>query len=75
MPAKRFRASVVQDDNTTGTGIELPFNYWTLEHWHEAFDGLSLEVDEWRSQLHLYPVWARWAFERSLHFVARLTVH
>lgn len=56
-------------------GIDLPFNYWTSELWQGAFEQLSLEVDEWRTELHLYPWWARWAFERSLHFVARLTVH
>ena len=40
-----------------------------------AFEHLALEVDEWRTDLRLYPWWARWVFERSLHFVARLTVH
>lgn len=56
-------------------GIDLPFNYWTSDRWSDAFERLSLGIDEWRTELHLYPWWARWAFERSLHFVARLTVH
>ena len=55
-------------------GVHSPCHYFTLDQWTAAFSELSLEVDVWDTDLALYPWGARWLFERSLHFVARLTV-
>jgi SAM-dependent methyltransferase len=53
-------------------GVALPFNYWTRQQWFEALDALGLKRSIWEDQLRLY-IWpARWIFERSLHFLARL---
>ena len=54
-------------------GVVLPYHYWRLREWHEAFAKLDLRVVEWRSSLGLYPKPASWLFDRQLHFVARLT--
>lgn len=53
-------------------GVALPYNYWPENRWREAFEELGFEVEMWRSKLGLYPPPAGWAFDRSLHFVARL---
>ncbi|MEX0802185.1 MAG: class I SAM-dependent methyltransferase [Candidatus Binatia bacterium] len=55
-------------------GVPLPYNYWPRRRWFEAFDALGLQVGIWNSKLGIYPWPARWIFERSLHFVARLDV-
>jgi SAM-dependent methyltransferase len=55
-------------------GVVLPYNYWTLQQWHQAFEALDLSVSSWKKDLALYPVPANWIFGRSLHFVARLGV-
>lgn len=55
-------------------GVDVPCNYWTPQRWSSAFSDLNLEVEEWNSQLALYPLGSRWLFERSMHFVARLGV-
>ena len=52
--------------------IALPHHYWPPERWQAAFVELDLRVEEWRSKLELYPWWSRFAFERQLHFAARL---
>jgi SAM-dependent methyltransferase len=54
-------------------GVVLPYLYWNLREWHEAFAKLDLTVAEWRASLGLYPKPASWLFDRRLHFVARLT--
>ena len=53
-------------------GVALPYNYWTHEKWLESFMKLGLQVGVWATDLGLYPWPARWFFDRSLHFVARL---
>jgi SAM-dependent methyltransferase len=53
-------------------GVRLPHTYWPRRRWLTAFADLDLEVEVWRARLGLYPVPARWVFERSLHFLARL---
>ncbi len=54
-------------------GVALPYNYWPERHWREAFEELGLQAESWISKLGLYPGAAGWLFDRSLHFVARLT--
>jgi len=53
-------------------GVVLPYNYWTLQQWTDAFSKLGWRVVENRTRLGLYPPPASWVFERSLHFIARL---
>jgi SAM-dependent methyltransferase len=53
-------------------GVALPHNYWQHDRWLRAFDELGLAIQLWETDLGLYPVPARWVFDRSLHFVARL---
>lgn len=53
-------------------GVALPFEYWTRARWISAFETLGLSVVAWSDRLGLYPIPARWVFDRSLHFLARL---
>lgn len=55
-------------------GVILTYNYWPEQRWREVFAEFGLKVTEYRTKLGLYPAPARWIFERSLHFVARLEV-
>ena len=53
-------------------GVALPYNYWTRAQWDEAWQRLGLQVEALEQRIDLYPPPARWLFDRSLHFVARL---
>jgi SAM-dependent methyltransferase len=53
-------------------GVALPYNYWSRGKWLEAFSALEVSLAAWKEELNLYPRGARWLFDRSLHFVARL---
>jgi len=55
-------------------GVALPYNYWPRARWMETVDRRGLTVEAWEDRLGLYPWWGRWAFERRLHFVARLGI-
>src|SRR5688572_22478811 len=55
-------------------GVALPYNYWPRRQWQSAIDRLGMTVETWESSIDLYPWWARWLFERRLHFIARLGV-
>ena len=55
-------------------GVALPYNYWTPEQWQHAVRELGVSVTAWRKDLGLYPAPASWVFERSLHFVALLSI-
>jgi SAM-dependent methyltransferase len=54
-------------------GVALPHNYWPRDFWQQAFQRRGLHVDYWTERMGLYPWPASWIFDRSLHFVARLT--
>jgi SAM-dependent methyltransferase len=53
-------------------GVRLPYNYWPVARWREAFGELGLKPATWLDSLGLYPFPASLAFERKLHFVTRL---
>jgi len=53
-------------------GVALPYIYWTRKQWLEAIESVGLSVGFWKTNLNLYSWPARWIFERSLHFIARL---
>ncbi len=54
-------------------GVRLPYNYWKRSEWRKAIAELGLSIETWRSDLGLYPFPAGLWFDRSLHFIARLT--
>jgi SAM-dependent methyltransferase len=55
-------------------GVPLPYTYWSKRRWLQAFDALGLEIGSWTTSLKLYPWPASCLFDRSLHFVACLSV-
>ncbi len=55
-------------------GVALPYNYWTPAQWQTAVRELGVSATVWRKDLELYPRPARWLFERSLHFLALLSI-
>ena len=54
-------------------GVALPYNYLSPKQWQAGFDELGLAVEHWTDRLGLYPWPASMLFDRSLHFVARLS--
>lgn len=54
--------------------VALRYDYWPRERWVQAFQSVGVQVTAWNQRLGLYPRPARWVFERSLHFLARLEV-
>jgi SAM-dependent methyltransferase len=55
-------------------GVALPFNYWTPDEWQDAFNSLDLVLEQRLRRLNLYPWPLNLAFDRRLHFIARLRV-
>jgi SAM-dependent methyltransferase len=55
-------------------GVTLPYNYWSHRRWQDAFAAIHAGVDVWSQRLHLYPWPASVLFERSLHFLVRLSI-
>lgn len=53
-------------------GVVLPYNYWPVVRWREAFAELGIVPKTWVQKLGLYPWPASLAFDRRLHFVTRL---
>lgn len=53
-------------------GVALPYNYWTQQQWHDAWDEIGMEPDKMVVNLGLYPPPANWIFGAKLHFMARL---
>ena len=55
-------------------GVALPYNYLKKAEWETFFTDLDWTVDTWNTKLGIYPFWCSWAFDRQLHFIARLSV-
>ena len=55
-------------------GVALPYNYLLKAEWDAFFDKLGWTIDDWNTDLKIYPLWCSWAFDRQLHFVAKLNV-
>lgn len=53
-------------------GVRLPYDYWTIQRWHDVLRDVGLDEVSWNDHLGLYPGIARWLFENSLHFLAQL---
>ncbi len=52
--------------------VESPFNFWPRGRWAQVWQDLSLSVGELRTELHIYPWYCTWLFDRQLHFIVRL---
>ncbi|MBX3577754.1 MAG: methyltransferase domain-containing protein [Rhizobiaceae bacterium] len=55
-----------------GHGVRLPYNYLSRAEWDAIFEQAGIAVESWRGRLGLYPFPASLAFDRGLHFIARL---
>lgn len=55
-----------------GHGVRLPYNYLSRAEWNAIFQKTGIAVKNWRGALGLYPFPANLAFDRDLHFIARL---
>lgn len=55
-------------------GVALPYNYLRPDQWASAFAELGLDVEEYSERVGIYPWPLSLAFDRRLHFVARLGV-
>jgi SAM-dependent methyltransferase len=55
-------------------GVALPYNYLRPDQWAAAFDELGLALEQRIDRLGLYPWPLSLAFDRRLHFLARLSV-
>jgi SAM-dependent methyltransferase len=53
-------------------GVVLPYNYLRPGEWADAFASLELTVEQMDERLGLYPWPFSLAFDRRLHFMARL---
>ncbi len=54
-------------------GVVLPYNYWNRLQWDAAFARADLVKDSWDETLGLYHPGLSLLFDRSLHFVTRLS--
>jgi SAM-dependent methyltransferase len=54
--------------------VSLRYDYWPRDRWVQAFESFGVQVTAWNQRLGLYSWPARWIFERSFHFLARLEV-
>jgi SAM-dependent methyltransferase len=53
-------------------GVVLPYNYWTRQVWHTAWQQIGLQPEQLVTDLSLYPKPADWVFGAQLHFIALL---
>jgi SAM-dependent methyltransferase len=54
-------------------GVVLPYNYASRQQWDAWFAAAGLRVDQFTTDIPLYPAPFSAVFGRKLHFVARLT--
>lgn len=59
----------MDDAHNRRYGVSLTYNYWTPAQWTAALNEVGLVAIRSSNRLGLYPFWAYWAFERSLHFM------
>lgn len=55
-------------------GVALPYNYWTEEEWHAAWQEAGLQPRQLVTKLGLYPKPADWVFGAKLHFIGLMSV-
>ena len=54
--------------------VTLPHNYSPEDKWKLAFEEIGLRIEEWRSNIGIYPFPASLVFGRGLHFIAALRI-
>lgn len=54
-------------------GVVLPYNYAPRSDWEKWFKAAGLKIDEFQTDVPLYPFPLSLVFGRKLHFIARLT--
>ena len=54
--------------------VELAYNYWPRNKWMRTIDAMGLSICDWHEKLGMYPWPINLFFDRSLHFVAALSV-
>ena len=55
-------------------GVALPYHYFSELEWQEHFNNLGWKIENWNTKLGIYPSWCSWAFDRELHFIAKINV-
>jgi len=53
-------------------GVNLPYNYLSIQQWQALYQRLNLKPVEYLEQLNLYPVPFSWIFDQHLHFISKL---
>lgn len=53
-------------------GVNLTFQYLSLQHWKKAFKDLDLTISTWLNKLRLYQFPLGLMFDRNLHFITTL---
>lgn len=53
-------------------GVVLPYNYWSMNQWEEAWKQCGLRVEAVKGDLGLYPWPFSLIFGNGLHFIAKL---
>jgi len=63
-------------DNIGNTrfNVELVYNYWPRNKWMRTIAAMGLSICDWQEKLSIYPWPINLLFDRSLHFVAALSV-
>lgn len=57
-----------------GYGVVLPYNYLSSKDWKDIYKQTGLVLEEKLDKLGIYPQPFSLAFDRSLHFISRLSV-
>jgi len=55
--------------------VNLVYNFWKKEKWMQTISSIGLSIADWREHLGIYPWPLNLVFDRSLHFVSRLTIN
>ena len=71
-PAANARLRFMDWVGNARFGVALPYNYWTRQQWHTAWQKIGLQPEHLVTKLGLYPKPADWFFGAQLHFIALL---
>lgn len=55
-------------------GVTLIYNFWSRKRWQQTFQSLGLSTATWNERLHIYPWPIGLIFDRTLHFIASLSL-
>ena len=54
-------------------GVVLPYNYQSRSQWEQYFLATRLRIEEWQTNIPLYPFPFNALFGRNLHYIGLLT--